>query len=82
VSILDYETLMLPVLRIAGDGQEHRVSDVVDQLARDFNLAEEERQQLLQSGKQTTIANRVHWAKTISAMVAYWKLPNGLISGH
>src|SRR5690242_1867586 len=34
------------------------------QLARDFQLTEEERQQLLPSGKQTTFANRVHWAKT------------------
>jgi hypothetical protein len=25
---------MLPVLKIAGDGQEHRISDIVDQLAR------------------------------------------------
>ena len=55
---------MLPILKIAGDGQEHRISDVVDQLARDFQLTEEERQQLLPSGKQTTFANRVHWAKT------------------
>ena len=33
-------------------------------MARDFKLTEEERQQLLPSGKQTTFANRVHWAKT------------------
>jgi restriction system protein len=64
MAIPDYETLMLPILKIAGNGQEHRVSDVVDQLAREFNLTEEERQQLLPSGKQTTFANRVHWAKT------------------
>src|SRR6516165_4393392 len=64
MAIPDYETLMLPLLKVAGDGQEHRVSDVVDLLARDFKLSEEERQQLLPSGKQTTFANRVHWAKT------------------
>jgi restriction system protein len=64
MAIPDYETLMLPLLKIAGDGQEHRISDIVDQLARDFKLTEEERQQLLPSGKQTTFANRVHWAKT------------------
>ena len=64
MAIPDYQTLMLPILKIAGDGQEHRISDVVDQLARDFQLTEEERQQLLPSGKQTTFANRVHWAKT------------------
>jgi restriction system protein len=64
MAIPDYQTLMLPILKISGDGQEQRISDVVDQLARDFQLTEEERQQLLPSGKQTTFANRVHWAKT------------------
>ena len=64
MAIPDYQTLMLPILKIAGDGQEHRISDVVDQLAHDFQLTEEERQQFLPSGKQTTFANRVHWAKT------------------
>ncbi|MEA2542870.1 MAG: restriction system protein [Acidobacteriaceae bacterium] len=53
MAIPDYETLMLPVLEIAGDGQEHRISEVVDQLARAFRLTEEERRQLLPSGKQT-----------------------------
>ena len=60
----DYQTLMLPLLKIAGDGQEHQTSDVADRLARDFKLTEEERQQLLPSGKQTMFTNRVAWAKT------------------
>ncbi len=55
---------MLALLKDAGDGQEHRTSDVADRLARDFKLTEEERQQLLPSGKQTTFTNRVAWAKT------------------
>jgi len=67
MAIPDYETLMLPLLKIAGDGQEHRISDAVNQLGRDFRLTQEERQQLLPSGKQTTFANRVHWAKTYLA---------------
>src|SRR5689334_14354665 len=61
--IPDYETLMLPVLKVASDGQEHRIGDVVEQLARDFSLTDEERQHLLPSGKQTTFSNRVHWAR-------------------
>ncbi len=64
MAIPDYETLMLPVLKVAGDGKEHRIGDVVKQLARDFGLTEEEQQQLLPSGKQATFANRVGWAKT------------------
>ena len=64
MAIPDYQTLMLPVLKAAGDGQEHRISDVVSQLAHDFGLTEEEQRQILPSGKQTTFANRVGWAKS------------------
>lgn len=54
---------MLPVLRIASTG-EVRISDVVEKLAEEFGLSAEERSHLLPSGKQTTFANRVHWAKS------------------
>jgi len=64
MAIPDYETLMLPVLKVAGDGQEHRIGDMVYQLARDFGLTAEEQQQILPSGRQATFANRVGWAKT------------------
>jgi restriction system protein len=63
MAIPDYEELMLPVLRVASDGQEHRIGDVIEQLAKNFRLTDEERNQLLPSGKQTTFANRVHWAR-------------------
>ena len=63
MAIPDYQTLMLPVLKVAGDGQEHRMSNVVNELAREFGLTEEERQQLLPSGRAPAFANRVHWAR-------------------
>jgi len=63
LNIPDFQTLMLPVLRFAAKG-EVKISDVVEQLACDFNLTSEERAQLLPSGKQTTFSNRVHWAKS------------------
>jgi restriction system protein len=43
---------------------EVKISDVVQSLADKFELTEEERSELLPSGKQTTFANRVHWAKS------------------
>jgi restriction system protein len=61
--IPDYQTLMRPVLECASLG-EVRISDVVEQLSNKFGLTAEERAVLLPSGKQTTIANRVHWAKS------------------
>lgn len=63
MNIPDFQTLMLPVLRISSK-DEVKISAVVEQLASDFNLSSEERAQLLPSGKQTTFANRVHWAKS------------------
>jgi hypothetical protein len=60
--IPDYQTLMLPVLRLAAKG-ETRVPDVEQQLARDLGLTPEERDRLLPSGKQRVLHNRVHWAK-------------------
>ncbi|MGA7795257.1 MAG: winged helix-turn-helix domain-containing protein [Candidatus Acidiferrales bacterium] len=61
--IPDYQTLMRPVLECASSG-EVRISDVVEQLANKFGLTADERAALLPSGKQTTFANRVHWAKS------------------
>ncbi len=63
MNIPDFQTLMLPVLRIAAK-DEVKISDVVERLANEFNLSSEERAQLLPSGRQTTFANRVHWAKS------------------
>ncbi len=67
MAIPDYQTLMLPVLRSVGDGQEHRIGEVVNKLADEFGLTEEERKQILPSGMQLTFANRVGWAKTYLA---------------
>lgn len=63
MSIPDFQTLMLPVLRIAAK-DEVKISDVVERLATEFKLSLEERAQLLPSGRQTTFANRAHWAKS------------------
>jgi restriction system protein len=63
LSIPDFQTLMLPVLRSAAKG-EVRISDVAEKLADEFGLPVEERSHLLPSGRQTTFSNRVHWAKS------------------
>lgn len=63
MTIPDYQTLMLPVLRCASSG-EVRINDVINILAREFDLTDDEREELLPSGRQTVFANRVHWAKT------------------
>ncbi len=63
MSIPDYQSLMLYVLRAAAQG-EVRIGAVVDHLADQLQLTGEERAELLPSGKQTVFSNRVHWAKS------------------
>lgn len=59
----DFQIVMLPTLRLASAG-EVRVSDAIDRIAAEFNLTPEERAEMLPSGRQAKIANRVHWAVT------------------
>lgn len=61
--IPDYETLMLPVLKRATNG-ETKVSKILDGIAAEFSLTPEERSELLPSGSTTVLASRAHWAKT------------------
>lgn len=61
MAIPDFQSLMLPVLRLTAEG-EIRTSDCVERLADAFGLSAEERTHLLPSGRQTTFANRIHWA--------------------
>lgn len=64
MAIPDYQTLMLPVLKLASDGQEHKASDMVERIADDFNLTLEERTEMLASGNQAVINNRIGWARS------------------
>lgn len=62
--IPDYQTLMLPLLRMAADGSECRFRDVVEQLVAKFELSDEERATMLPSGSAPMFDNRAGWAKT------------------
>jgi restriction system protein len=62
--IPDFQTIMLPLLTILKDGNEHPLRDVITEISDQFNLTEEERLQLLPSANQTMISNRVGWART------------------
>lgn len=61
--IPDYQSLMRPVLECARN-EARKISDVVEEIADRLDLSEEERQQMLPSGKQTTITNRIHWSRS------------------
>lgn len=62
--IPDYQSVMLPLLKYAGDKNEHHIRDAIEQLANEFDLTEEESKEFVPSGQQLTFDNRVSWAKT------------------
>ncbi len=64
MSVPDYQTIMLPVLQVTHDGLEHTISEIVGVLADSFELTEQDRNELLPSGRQFRFDNRVHWART------------------
>ncbi len=62
MAIPDYQTLMLPVLTVAAEG-EVRVPAAAARIADRLGLSEAEREEMLPSGRQRLLHSRVHWAK-------------------
>lgn len=64
MAIPSYQEIMLPLLRLAADGQVHGYREAKGMLAEKFGLTDDERKELLPSGRQPTFDNRVGWART------------------
>ncbi|MFC2015579.1 restriction endonuclease [Chloroflexota bacterium] len=64
MAIPDFQSIMLPLLKRAGDRKVHSFRDTVLALADQFGLTDAEREELLPSGRQPTFDNRVGWART------------------
>lgn len=62
--IPDFQTLMLPTLKLLASGEPRPAAGVVEAIEGEFDLNEAERKQLLPSGRQTVIRNRIGWALT------------------
>lgn len=64
--IPDYETLMLPVLKLFAEGKPN-VAACVPEIKQAFQITDEEAAELLPSGRTTLLQSRVHWARTYLA---------------
>jgi len=64
VAVPDFQSFLLPLLKLASDGSEHSIADALDNMAQAFQLSDEDRTELLPSGKQPRINNRIGWALT------------------
>jgi len=71
----DYQTLMLPVLRLLADAAEHPAGSVIEALSKEFALTPEERAQLVGSQRISLMASRVHWAMTYLAQAGLTDRP-------
>lgn len=60
----DFQNLMLPMLQLAADGAERRLSDVLEAPAQQFDLTDADRAELLPGGGQARFDNKVGWART------------------
>lgn len=63
MAIPDFQSLMLPVLEFARDDREHTNAELLDHVRTRFGLTDEEMAQTTPSARQTTVLNRVSWAK-------------------
>jgi restriction system protein len=60
--IPDFQSFMLPMLKLSGDLKERSLAETRDALAEIFGITDEERKELLPSGTQPIFNNRVAWA--------------------
>ena len=76
MAVPGFQSLMLPLLRLAGDGMDHTFKDAVEAIAIEFSLTPEERNELLPSSSRTTLFyNRLAWAKTHMTMAGLLQAP-------
>lgn len=64
MTIPDFQSLMRPVLAHLADGDLHRSRVVKEAMTDQFELTDRERAEMLPSGRQRTMDNRVGWSLT------------------
>jgi restriction system protein len=74
--IPDFQSCMRPALAHLADGGLHRSREVKEALADEFGLTEAERADLLPSGRQRVIDNRVGWALTFLSQAGLVERPS------
>lgn len=64
MAVPEFQSFMLPVLKLFLDGQEHSTKECIDEVINYFKLNDDEVKFLVPSGKQTLVSNRVYWSLT------------------
>lgn len=64
MAIPKYYEIYYYFLKLLSDGQSHTIRDIKEFVANEFSLTDEERSELLPSGKQAMFDNRLGWTRT------------------
>ncbi len=59
-----FQSIMLPFMRYLADGKEHSLGETIEHISEVFSLSQDEKRELLPSGNQEIIRNRVAWSRT------------------
>jgi len=62
MAVPDFQTVMLPLLVLMGDGSEHSLAEVIENLGSRLGLSLEEEKELLPSESEPRFDNRVRWS--------------------
>ncbi|MHA1917156.1 MAG: winged helix-turn-helix domain-containing protein, partial [Candidatus Ranarchaeia archaeon] len=60
--IPDFQSIMLPLLELLRDRQEYSYREVIEKLAKFFELTKEEKQEKFPKGNEKVFNNKVGWA--------------------
>lgn len=64
MAIPEFKSFMLPILKFLSDNQIHTLQECISVVKNEFNLDNNDMNQLIPSKKQTTVYNRVYWSLT------------------
>lgn len=67
MTVPDFQSMLLPLLRVFADGQAHTIGEMLENLAVHFGLSDQDLKERRPGGKQTTFYNRASWARTYLA---------------
>jgi restriction system protein len=59
-----FQTLMLPLLKQLKDGKSYSADELIEAIAKEFLISDDEQKELLPSGKDYVFRNRLGWART------------------
>jgi restriction system protein len=73
--IPDFQALLLPVLKLAGDDAEHTIASTVEYVAGQLQLADADREAVYPSGSGLIFKDRISWARSYLKMAGLLESP-------